>query len=55
MAKIYYKVVNNRLESACASRWVNSYKERFNTQYILGEWVEPKVAGSQFMVFEDLE
>lgn len=55
MAKIYYKVVNNKLQSACASTWIDSYRGRFNTQYILGEWVKPKVIGSQFMVFEDFQ
>ena len=54
--KTYYKVVTAKLESACAHNWYDKdLRIRYNTKYILNEWVEPKNMGSKFMVFNNLQ
>lgn len=58
MAKVYYKVVNKKLESVVASKWrgwkIGIDWSDFVVKYKIGEWVSPKIDKTDLMVFKKL-
>lgn len=58
--KTYYKVVRSDLKSVQTFSWETDYFRKFSLkdfiiQYKIGEFVKPKIEGSDLMVFSNLK